>query len=153
MQIIKIMKSLQKTIYESIEQKRYSNIILLNPEENKVLILRRANYMKNFKGMYGFPGGSIDYKDKNGKDAAIRELEEETGIKLSWNEEHNCKKYDEIKNKDNSISEYYITTLESDVDIKLSREHSAYEWFNEQSKKSHKWMPDVFQIIQKVLDK
>ncbi len=147
------MKSLIQYITEaaSDEQKVYSNMILLNPEKDAVLILRRANYMRKFKGMYGFPGGSVDEKDKDAKQAAIRELKEETGIELTWNEEHNCKKFDTIQNEDGSISEYYITTLESKVDVKLSKEHAGYEWFNEKSAKNHKWMPDIFQIIQKIL--
>ena len=140
-------------INENSEPTIYSNIILLNPDEDKILILKRANYIKMWRGMWGFPGGHVDKKDKNPKEAAIRELKEETGIELSWNEFYKLKEYDKIKhNSDNSISYYYITTLESDVDIKLSKEHSNYEWFNEKSeKKNHKWVPDVFQIIQKIL--
>ena len=145
-------KILQESIQESQDNvKKYSNMILLNPTEDAILVLRRANYMKNFKGMYGFPGGSIDQKDKDSKEAAIRELKEETGIELTFNEEHKCKKFDTITNKDGSISEYYITTLETLPEIKLSREHVGYEWFNEKSTKNYKWMPDVFQIIQKIL--
>ena len=147
-----------KQIQESIENQNseptlYSNIILLNPDEDKVLILKRANYLKQWKGMWGFPGGHVDSKDKNPKEAAIRELKEETGIELSWNESYKLKEYDKIKHdNDNSICYYYITTLESNVDVKLSKEHSNYEWFNEKSeKKNHKWVPDVFQIIQKIL--
>lgn len=147
-----------KQIEESIENQNsepalYSNIILLNPDEDKVLILKRANYLKQWKGMWGFPGGHVDPKDKNPKEAAIRELKEETGIELSWNESYKLKEYDKIKHdNDNSICYYYITTLESNVDVKLSKEHSNYEWFNEKSeKKNHKWVPDVFQIIQKIL--
>ena len=52
-----------------------------------------------------------------------------------------------------SISEYYMTQCEreniSDYSIKLSGEHSRYEWYGRDSRKGHKWMPDVFQIIQK----
>ena len=142
------------SVDESIDiVKTYSNMILLNPEEDKVLILRRANYIKKFGGMWGFPGGHVESKDKDPKEAAIRELKEETGIELSWNESANIKEYDKIKHdNDNSICYYYITTLESNVDIKLSKEHAGYEWYDETSKKNHKWVPDVFQIIQKLLD-
>ena len=145
-------KILQESINESQDEpKRYSNMILLNPEEDAILVLRRSNYMKKFRGMYGFPGGSVDPKDKNPKDAAIRELKEETGIELTFNEERKCQKFDSIKNEDDSISDYYLATLETMSEIKLSKEHREYEWFNEKSKKNHKWMPDVFQLIQKIL--
>ena len=155
---IELLNKEKIVIQESLETKNeeptlYANIILLNPDEDKVLILKRANYLKQWKGMWGFPGGHVDSKDKNPKEAAIRELKEETGIELSWNESYKLKEYDKIKHdNDNSICYYYITTLESNVDVKLSKEHSNYEWFNEKSeKKNHKWVPDVFQIIQKIL--
>ena len=139
-------------IQESQEDKKvYVNMILLNPDKDAILILKRANYMRKYKTMWGFPGGSLDSKDKDSKAGAIRELKEETGIELSWREEHDCKLYDKITNKDGSISEYWITTLEEESKIKLSREHSKYEWFEEKTKTNYKWMPDVFQIIQKIL--
>ena len=95
------MKSIRQFIIESQENKKiYSNMILLNHNEDKVLILRRANYMKKFRGMCGFPGGLVESKDKNAKSAAIRELKEETGIELSWNEEHKCELYEKITNND-----------------------------------------------------
>lgn len=145
------MKNLINYIIES-DQKIYTNIIVISPD-NEILILRRANYMRKFGGQWGFPGGSVDKKDKDAKSGAIRELKEETGIELTWNEEHNCKEFDSINNGDGSISKYYITELETKVDVKISREHSKYEWFDESNKNNHKWMPDVFQLIQKYYDK
>lgn len=146
------MKNLISFISESIE-KKYVNIIVISPDD-EILILRRANYMKKYGGKWGFPGGSIDKKDKDSKTAIIRELKEETGIELSWNEENKyLKKFDTIKNDDNSISEYFIVNLESKPNIKISREHSKFEWFNLSNNSNYKWMPDVFQLIQKYYDK
>lgn len=145
------MRSLKDIILESTENKTYTNMIVVSPDD-EILILQRAYYMKKYKGLWGFPGGSVDDKDKNSKTGAIRELNEETGIELTWNEEHDCKKFDSIKNEDGSISEYYITKLETKPDIKISREHAKYEWFDKSNKKQYKWMPDVFQLIQKYYD-
>ncbi len=146
------MKNLINFISESIE-KKYVNIMVISPDD-EILILRRANYMKKYGGKWGFPGGSIDKKDKDSKTAIIRELKEETGIELSWDEENKyLKKFDTIKNDDNSISEYFIVNLESKPNIKISREHSKYEWFNLSNNSNYKWMPDVFQLIQKYYDK
>lgn len=145
------MRSLKDIILESTENKTYTNMIVVSPDD-EILILQRAYYMKKYKGLWGFPGGSVDDKDKNSKAGAVRELNEETGIELTWNEEHDCKKFDSIKNKDGSISEYYITKLETKPDIKISREHAKYEWFDKYNKKQYKWMPDVFQLIQKYYD-
>lgn len=143
------MKNIVEYLFEN-KTREYSNIILIS-DNHEILILRRANYMKKFGGLWGFPGGTVNEKDKNSKETAIRELKEETGIELSWNEEHKCSLYKTIKNKDNSISHYYLVKLETNIeDIKLSKEHSKYDWFNIDNKKNYKWMPDIFQIIQKI---
>lgn len=145
------MKSLSEFILESSNIKKYVNVIVVSPEK-EILILRRANYMKKFGGKWGFPGGSVDDKDKDDKTAAFRELNEETKIDLTFNERNECKKLEEIKNDDGSVSIYYIIKLETDRDIKISREHAKYEWYNTKTDKNYKWMPNVFQIIQKYVD-
>lgn len=145
------MKSfLESYLNQQDKKKEYSNMIVVS-EDNRILILRRANYMKKFKGLWGFVGGSIDDKDKSPKDAAIRELKEETGLELTFNEERNCKEFAKKKNQDNSISYYFLVKLEtSPIDnIKISREHSKYDWYDYENQKHYNWMPDVFQLIQK----
>ena len=141
------MKSLISIINESL-QKRYVDAILVSPDD-KILILRRANYMKKFGGKWGFVGGSIDNKDKDSKAAIKREIKEETGYELTWNEEHEMKMFDKINHQDNSSTEYWLVKLEVNPEIKISREHSKYEWYEIENDKDYKWMPDVYQIIQK----
>ena len=141
------MKSLISIINESL-QKRYVDAILVSPDD-KILILRRANYMKKFGGKWGFAGGSIDDKDKDSKAAIKREIKEETGYELTWNEEHEMKMFDKINHQDNSSTEYWLVKLEVNPEIKISREHSKYEWYEIENDKNYKWMPDVYQIIQK----
>ena len=143
------MQTLLNFINESV-QKTYVNVIVVSPDD-ELLVLRRANYMKKFKSLWGFPGGSVDKKDKDHKAAAIRELKEETKIELTFNEESSCKLFDTITNKDNSISEYYIVKLETKPDVKISREHSKYEWYHYDKKddRVYKWMPDIFELIQR----
>lgn len=136
------------------EVKHYVDGILVS-EDEKILILRRANYMKNFGGQWGFVGGSVDKKDKNNKEAIIREIEEETKIKLTFNEQQKMKAIDkqEHENNDSVVSdtEYWLIKLESNPDVKISREHSKYEWIdaNTFKNKTFKFMPDVFHYIQK----
>ena len=142
----------EKVLYESLEQKKYADMIVLNPDEDSILILKRSIHNGLFKRKYGFPGGTVDTNDKTTKDAAIRELKEETGIELTFTEQNKCKKYDNIINKDGSITEYFIVTLEEPRDIKLSNEHTSYKWYNGNIKVGFQWVPNVFQIIQKILD-
>ena len=136
------------------EIKHYVDGILVSDDE-KILILRRANYMKNFGGQWGFVGGSVDKKDKNNKEAIIREIEEETKIKLTFNEQQKMKAIDKQEHENNgsvvSDTEYWLIKLESNPDVKISREHSKYEWIDADTFKSKtfKFMPDVFHYIQK----
>lgn len=136
------------------EMKHYVDGILVS-EDEKILILRRANYMKNFGGQWGFVGGSVDKKDKNNKEAIIREIEEETKIKLTFNEQQKMKAIDKQEHENNgsivSDTEYWLIKLESNPDVKISREHSKYEWIDADTfkNKTFKFMPDVFHYIQK----
>lgn len=142
------MKTIKSYILESQQQKKYVDGILVTSDD-KILILRRANYMNKFGGKWGFVGGSIDDKDKDSRAAIKREIKEETGYELTWNEEHEAELFDKITHEDGSITEYWLVKLETKPEIKISREHSKYEWYEIENNKDYKWMPDVYQIIQK----
>ena len=153
------MKSLYEHIIEALDgskmtysgkNREFVDVILQNTE-GKILILRRANYMHNFKTCWGVVGGSVEETDKTHKDAAIRETREETGYELSLVEQNNMKYMFDYTYKDGNISHVYFAKLESDINVKISREHSKYEWvdFSEEKIDDRKWMPEVFNILQK----
>ena len=69
------MKSFIQHITEALDgsQMKYSgknrefvDVILEDPD-GKILILRRANYMKNFRTCWGVIGGAVDVADKTPK--------------------------------------------------------------------------------------
>ena len=144
------MISLEDYINENAIRHYVDAIIIF---ENKVLILRRANYMRKFRSLWGFVGGSIDKKDKDSKEAIIREIKEETQIELTPNEKNNMKLLETVKHDDDSTTEYWIVTLESNPEIKISKEHSKYEWIDNDSlsKKTYKFIPGILEIIKKCL--
>ena len=153
------MKSLYEHITEALDGSKmtysgkkgeFVDVILQNTE-GKILILRRANYMQNFRTCWGVIGGSVDAKDKTHKDAAIRETREETGYELSFMEQNNMKHLFDYTYNNGNISHVYFVKLESDINVKISREHSKYEWvdFSEEKIDDRKWMPEVFNILQK----
>ena len=153
------MKSLYEHITEALDgskmtysgkNQEFVDVILQNTE-GKILILRRANYMKNFRTCWGVIGGAVENKDKTHKDAAIRETFEETGYELSFIEQNNMKHLFDYTYKDGNISHVYLVKLESEINVKISKEHSKYEWidFSEEKIDERKWMPEVFNILQK----
>lgn len=144
------MISLEDYINENAIRHYVDGIIIF---EGKILILRRANYMRKFKSLWGFVGGSIDKKDKDSKEAIIREIKEETQIELTNNEKNKMKLLETVKHDDDSTTEYWLVTLESNPDIKISKEHSKYEWIDNDSlsKKPYKFIPGILDIIKKCL--
>lgn len=50
-------------------------------DEMTVLLTRRPDYMKKHAGQVAFPGGGIDEQDENAIAAALREAEEEVGLR------------------------------------------------------------------------
>lgn len=154
------MKTLKDLILES-KIHHYVDGILVSPD-NEILLLQRAGYIKMFGGKWGFVGGSIDEKDKSPKDALIREIKEETGIELTFNEKRTMEHFGKEqhmggKNDEEVVSdtEYFIVKMETKPEIKISREHSRYKWFDKQSikEKQGKCISDVFHYIQRYYDK
>lgn len=156
------MKTLKDKILENQnnEIKHYVDGILIAPD-NEILILQRANYLKNFRGKWGFVGGSVDKKDNSNKDAIIREIKEETGIELNNNEKKNMKVlevHEHLGRPDDenvvsvvSDTEYWIIRLDEKYDIKISKEHQRYKWVNEETfkEKQGKYISDVYHYIEK----
>ena len=146
------MKTLREKLQEN-EIRHYVDAILVS-EDNKILVLQRAGYMKQFPGKWGFVGGTVEKKDSSVKDAAIREIKEETGLELTQNEQANMKYFDKQGHEgDNgeivSDTEYWLVRLDSTPEIKISREHRRYEWVDEDSfkLKQGKYMSDVYHYI------
>ena len=148
------MKSIIDKIYEATQDNtpihRYVDVFIV--ADDKVLILQRANYMKRFGGCWGVVGGSIEKTDKDSRSAAIRETREETGIEIPYVVQTKMQHLDTVKHKDGSTSDFWVVRMDEIPDVKLSREHRRYTWFNADVKTVYKWMPDVFQAIQKILD-
>ena len=84
--------------------------------------------------MYDLPGGYADVPDKSMEDAALRELREEIGVTQKDIKElkYLGSSKSPIYNWDNTAIEniafYFITRLNSGVNIKLDAENQEYVW-------------------------
>lgn len=139
------MKSLKQFILES-SNKKFVDVIIKN-ENNQVLVLRRANYMKNFRGMWGVVGGSIEPHEL-AEESAIREVYEETQI----DSYDSIKELKIIKHEDGSTSNLFLMIIKNIRDIKISREHAQYKWISSIDEIKGKWMPNIKDEIQKILN-
>lgn len=139
------MKSLSQFIAES-QNKRFVDVIVIN-KNNELLVLRRANYMKNFRGMWGVVGGSIE-NNEDSKEAAIRELYEETKIEKS--DILDIQRSEDIDHENGNITEVWVVKVD-DPEIKISREHAQFKWISNLDVIKGKWMPDIREVLEKFI--
>lgn len=102
----------------------YADVILVN-EEGKVLLLLRTETDEFEPGKWCFPGGKV-MQGETPKAGALRELEEETGLKFGDAE----LLVDEV-NEDESLTHYYFRVMPSDISQDVTVvEHNSADWFS-----------------------
>ena len=98
--------------------------VVYRPDEDKFLLVKRAESKESNPGLWEFPGGGVE-EDESPRKAALRELKEETGLKGQF-----------LKSGEIGVVEGDIGTLEiypflvtvSEKDVRLSKEHTEYTW-------------------------
>jgi 8-oxo-dGTP pyrophosphatase MutT (NUDIX family) len=70
---------------EPVTPRVAATVVLLRPAPTgfEVYAIRRATTMAFASGMYAFPGGSVEPADAGVPAAAVREVSEETGVRLA----------------------------------------------------------------------
>ena len=62
-------------------RRHYAVVILF--EEDRVLLVRHKEGSRHPTGLYTIPGGEFELCDTDMRDTAVREIEEETGLKIN----------------------------------------------------------------------
>lgn len=95
-----------------------AGVVVLDPQGNMLLLQRSDN------GMFDIPKGAIE-KGETTREAALRELKEETGIdgKLEEGYEFDCK-----GDKGRMLKFYRMVVPEVTDDIRISEEHTGHTW-------------------------
>lgn len=102
------------------EKFRISTRVLIFNEENKVLILQCKRPRK--EDGWDFPGGHLD-KYEQVEEAAIREVQEETNLKIS----QLTLMETIVQEEKNKCLIYYAAKYKSGT-IELSKEHKEFKW-------------------------
>ncbi|MBR4651534.1 MAG: NUDIX hydrolase [Prevotella sp.] len=94
----------------------------------RVLLIERGN--EPYKGCWALPGGFLDMEETL-EECAIRELEEETGLKVSIESIRQVGTYSRV-NRDprgRTISTAFIAVVDSPLPVKGQDDAARAEWF------------------------
>ncbi len=123
---------------------------LLKNEYNKYLILKKTEEeAKNdaSENLYDIPGGRMEYGEDI-IDTLVREVFEETGIKLKLNQIEKILNAKSIIRKDglNLVVITYIANVKN-CSVKISSEHSEFYWIDKNFKDLPKWIIDIISMV------
>jgi len=93
--------------------------LVIVDNKNRVLFLKRSNYVKKYAGEWDLPGGHLKANESL-QNGLSREVKEETGLSI--------KSADLFKTVDNM---HYFAIKYDSQPIKISHEHVEYKFFDE----------------------
>ena len=101
-------------------------VVVTKEKEPRVLLIQRGN--EPFKGRWAFPGGFMEM-DETSEQCAIRELEEETGLKVGV--VHQIGAYSKVDRdpRGRTISVAYLATVEEPLEARGQHDAAKAEWF------------------------
>lgn len=101
-------------------------IVITREEEPKVLLIERGN--EPFKGKWAFPGGFMNM-DETTEQCAVRELEEETGLRVSDIQQIGAYSKVDRDPRGRTVTVAYLAIVDAPVEAKGQDDAAKAEWF------------------------
>jgi 8-oxo-dGTP diphosphatase len=101
-------------------------VVITNEAEPNVLLIKRKN--PPFKGSWAFPGGFMDM-DETAEQCAIRELEEETGLKIQDIVQIGAYSKVDRDPRGRTVTIAYLIRIDSPVAVIGQDDAAKAEWF------------------------
>ena len=102
-------------------------IVITSEAEPQVLLIERGN--EPFKGSWAFPGGFLNM-DETTEQCAIRELEEETGLKIT--EVNQIGAYSKVDRdpRGRTISVVYLAIVDKPLEVEGQDDAAKAKWWS-----------------------
>ena len=101
-------------------------IVITREAEPKVLLIQRGD--QPFKGGWAFPGGFMNM-DETTEQCAIRELEEETGLKVSKVNQIGAYSKVERDPRGRTVTVAYLAIVDAPIAVNGQDDASKAQWF------------------------
>lgn len=133
---------------EDLETQMYVGQKAFIEKEDKILVLRDPNYIKEGQVGLDFPGGRFRYGG-NPTDELLREVEEETSLEIEigrpftvWTNKNHA------RSKPHPIFLIAFICTYKGGEVVLSDEHDKFEWVDKNSYKNWREDSDYFRALE-----
>ncbi|MEM8487622.1 MAG: NUDIX hydrolase [Bacteroidota bacterium] len=125
--MVEAVNGKQYYAYEFPHPSVAATVVLFDISKNSFLLIERD--INPFKGCFAFPGGFLDVGKEEIEDAAVRELYEETGIRLDRSKLQliDVRSHPKRDPRDHIFDIAYFATVDH-ADAIAGDEVSAYKW-------------------------
>lgn len=120
-------------------------------KDNQILLLKRKEDDVDSPGKWEIPGGKVEFGE-HPKKAVLREMEEETNLKLNIKElfEIGNLQYDKPDRKIHLLRFYYLFTTE-EKNVKINdKEHTEFKWINKEYFPKYKIAEHMKEVLSKL---
>ena len=101
-------------------------VVITKEKEPKVLLIQRGH--EPFKGCWAFPGGFMNM-DETTEQCAVRELEEETGLKVSNIQQIGAYSKVDRDPRGRTVTVAYLAVIEKPEAVKGLDDAAKAQWF------------------------
>ena len=133
-----------------------SVVTCLLKHNGKLLILKRSDKVRTYKGLWGGVAGYVE-EDETPYETAVKEIKEEVGIErgnvrlikksdpVKFTDCYNGKKYDWIIYP-------FLFTIEKDIKVKIDWEHTEFRWIPPSEIEKYNTVPHLKEIVSKIFE-
>jgi len=126
--------------------------IIFNTKTGKYLVLKKSDVEDINPNTFDMPGGRMEFGEKL-EQAVVREAKEETGLDVTVQQVFNAWTFAK-KDKDFQLTGIDFLCITKQEKVKLSEEHSGFEWRSVEEiitdKKYPDWLRETIEKADKV---